>query len=95
MNLLREQMRAMKVTQEALAVALGVSTSLVGHWLAGRRALDPERCPAIEVVLGIRCEDFMPDLDWIRDEAGQVTHYQVPVAQPDTPAPSTPEQEAA
>ncbi len=96
MDALRECMKAKEVTHEALANLLQVSTSLVGHWLAGRRALDPERCPAIEAAIGVRCEELMPNLEWVRDAAGVVTHYQVPVVQQiATPAPSASEQRAA
>jgi DNA-binding transcriptional regulator YdaS (Cro superfamily) len=67
--------------QNGLARALGVSQGLVWKWVVGRGSVTPECAPGIERVLarpGV-CEQLCPDVDWIRDEAGQVTHYQVRV----------------
>ena len=38
----------------ALADALGVTRSAVGHWINGRRSLDVATCERIAPVLGIR-----------------------------------------
>jgi DNA-binding transcriptional regulator YdaS (Cro superfamily) len=76
---LREHMASRKITQEEVAAVCGVSTSLVGHWLAGRRELDPDRAPSIELATGLRCEQFMPHLHWNRDCKGRVTGYTKPL----------------
>lgn len=57
-----------------LAAALGVSQSVVSNWKA-RGQVPADRCPAIEAVTTIPCEQLRPDLDWLRDEAGVVTGY--------------------
>jgi DNA-binding transcriptional regulator YdaS (Cro superfamily) len=76
---LRDHMAERRITQEEVAAVVGVSTSYVGHWLAGRRPLDPDRAPAIEFATGLRCEEFMPHLRWHRDRKGRVTGYTVPL----------------
>lgn len=61
------------------AVAVGricnVSSQAVSQW----RSIPIEHCAKIEASGGPSCEEMRPDVDWIRDEAGQVTHYQVRV----------------
>jgi DNA-binding transcriptional regulator YdaS (Cro superfamily) len=63
----------------AIVAACGVSQSLVSHWCTGLLTITPDKCPNVEAVSGVRCEALRPDLMWIRDEAGAVTHYAVPV----------------
>lgn len=62
----------------ALAAALRVNPALVHQWRKGRRPLALRHCPAIEAATGVRCEELRPDVEWIRDESGAVTGYQVP-----------------
>jgi DNA-binding transcriptional regulator YdaS (Cro superfamily) len=63
----------------ALAQRLGVDPTLVHQWRHGRRPIAKHHCPAIEAATGVRCEELRPDLQWIRNEAGEVTGYQVPI----------------
>lgn len=50
---------------KALALALGVSGSLIAHWSVGRRAVSAERCVPIERFTdgAVRRWDLRPD-DW-------------------------------
>jgi DNA-binding transcriptional regulator YdaS (Cro superfamily) len=72
--------RAIEVagTKAALATAVGVTPGLIYQWLSGLRPLAAHHCPAIERATGVTCEDLRPDLNWLRDESGAVTGYQVP-----------------
>lgn len=62
----------------ALAKKLGYAQSRVSNWRL--RGIPDEACPAVEAATAIRCEDLRPDLDWTRDDAGQVTGYHVRIA---------------
>lgn len=63
----------------ALALQLRVDPTLVHQWRRGRRPIAGRHCPAIEAATGVRCEELRPDLQWLRNEAGEVTGYTVPV----------------
>jgi DNA-binding transcriptional regulator YdaS (Cro superfamily) len=63
----------------ALAKLLTVNPTLVHQWRHGRRPVAGHHCPAIEAATGVRCEELRPDLQWLRNEAGDVTGYQVPI----------------
>ena len=68
--------------QSAMARAIGypVRQGHVWKWL--RSGIVPaEHCPAVELATKgrRRCERLRPDLDWVRDRKGRVTHYQVKV----------------
>ncbi len=64
--------------QTKLADMIGVRQSAVSNWMA-RGAIPEDQCAAIERATGIRCEDLRPDVTWVRDAAGRVTGYTVPV----------------
>lgn len=57
-----------------LAEALGVSQSVVSNWKA-RGQVPAERCPYIEAVTTVTCEQLRPDLQWLRNDEGVVTGY--------------------
>lgn len=62
----------------ALAEAIGVAHHVVVSWIGG--ALIPaDVCPAIEQATGSTCDTLRPDLLWVRDGAGEVLAYTVPV----------------
>lgn len=61
-----------------LADMLGVGQSVVSNWRP--RGVPAERCPAIEAITGVRCEQLRPDLNWTRDKSGNVTGHHVSVA---------------
>lgn len=72
--------------QTALAKLLSVDGRKVsqGHvwaWLKRDGKPPEEVCPAIESVTGVACERLRSDVEWVRDEAGAVTGYHVPLAQ--------------
>jgi len=61
-----------------LARAIGsISITAVAKWRRNATPLD--RCPTVEALTGVRCEDLRPDVEWTRDEHGQVTGYRVRV----------------
>lgn len=64
-------------TLTALAKRLGVSYQAVQKWVAN--GVPADRCAAVESATGVRCEELRPDLQWLRNEAGEVTGYTVPV----------------
>lgn len=64
-------------TQADLARALGVLPQHLTNWR--KRGIPADRCPDIERVTGLRCEELRPELQWNRDEAGQVTGYTIPL----------------
>lgn len=64
-------------TMTALAKRLGVSYQAVQKWVAN--GVPVERCAAVEAATGVRCEELRPDVAWLRNEAGEVTGYQVPI----------------
>jgi DNA-binding transcriptional regulator YdaS (Cro superfamily) len=64
-------------SKAALASALLVTAPLVHQWASGLRPVAGHHCPAIERLTGVRCEELRPDLDWLRDESGSATGYQV------------------
>jgi DNA-binding transcriptional regulator YdaS (Cro superfamily) len=49
---------------ELLSARIGrpVAKSSVSQWKKGR--VPAERCPDIEAITGIRCEELRPDVDW-------------------------------
>lgn len=65
--------------QSALARAIGVTQGAVWQWANGKRPIPPEQCSAIETATAgqVRCEEFYPNMKWIRDARGRVTDYQV------------------
>ena len=58
---------------------LKVSQGHVWAWLKRDGRPPEEMCPAIELVTGVRCERLRADVEWVRDDAGAVTGYHVPV----------------
>lgn len=62
-------------SQQALADALGVKSPSITDWHRGRVPAD--RCPAVEALTGVPCEELRPDLAWSRDGSGNVTGYVV------------------
>lgn len=59
-----------------LADSLGVRQSAVSNWKA-RGVVPAARCPYVEAITTVRCEDLRPDIDWTRDAEGHVTGYHV------------------
>lgn len=45
-----------------LGSELGVSTQAITNWKAGR--IPADRCPDIEALTGIKCEELRPDVNW-------------------------------
>lgn len=70
--------RAVEVAggQTALARLIGVTQGLIWHYVRNAQP-PPERCAEIERATGVTCEELRPDVDWDRDEAGNVTGYRV------------------
>ena len=62
-----------------LASLMGIGQSAVSNWIA-RKAVPEDKCAVIEALTGERCEDLRPDVDWTRDESGNVTGYHVRLA---------------
>jgi len=50
-------------TRNAIAAKFGVSQQAITNWLA-RDSIPAEKCPDIEQLTGIRCEDLRPDINW-------------------------------
>ena len=72
--------------QTALAKRLSaggrkVSQGHIWAWLNRDGRAPEDVCPGIEAVTDVRCERLRPDVHWVRDAAGVVTGYQVPVPQ--------------
>ena len=65
---------------KALASGLEVSSPTVHEWKVGGRKVPAERCPQIEALTGVRCEDLRPDVAWA------VLRQSAPA--PETPAPT-------
>lgn len=61
--------------QQALADALGIKSPSITDWRRGQVPAD--RCPAVEALTGVTCEELRPDLAWSRDASGNVTGYVV------------------
>lgn len=68
-------------SQTELARRLGLLPQYVNNWKS--RGVPADRCPAIEAITGVRCEELRPDLSWNRDADGTVTGYTVKVATPE------------
>ncbi|MFZ3470301.1 helix-turn-helix domain-containing protein [Streptomyces sp. 4.24] len=78
---IRAERRAADVTQEQLAVAVGVSKSAVANWEKGASLPDPEKLPALARSLGKALDDLfprhgLPDLADLRGDAG-LAQYEV------------------
>jgi DNA-binding transcriptional regulator YdaS (Cro superfamily) len=59
----------------------------VWKWINKQGGLPPaDRCPRIEEVTGVRCEELRPDLEWLRDERGIATEYVTKVSPPSSEA---------
>jgi len=83
-------MAVMLPIERAIQAAGGISAlsrllgfpfpSTVSNWrIAGEAPRD--QCPAIERAINgaVRCEELCPSVTWLRDEAGAVSGYIVPV----------------
>jgi len=49
-------------TRNAIAAKFGVTQQAITNWLA--RDIPADKCPDIEQLTGIRCEDLRPDVNW-------------------------------
>lgn len=60
---------------------LGVSVSLVGHILKGIRPITPEIARRVEVDSGgcFGCENLLPEVQFIRDDLGNVVGHVAPL----------------
>ncbi|WP_354686659.1 YdaS family helix-turn-helix protein [Cupriavidus necator] len=47
---------------KALADSLGEKQNTVSNWL--QRGAPVAKCPAIEAITGVRCEELRPEVDW-------------------------------
>lgn len=63
--------------QSKLAKLLDVTAQTVTVWK--EKGVHEDRCPMVEAVTGVRCEELRPDIQWDRDETGKVVSYRVPV----------------
>lgn len=72
--------------QSALARAIGgpVKQAHVWAWLNRNTKVPADYCPAIERATGVKCEQLREDLDWVRNEAGEVTSYCVHIENNDS-----------
>lgn len=61
------------------AAKIGAPPPMVYDWIKEKRPVPHKYCPAIETVSGIHCEVLRPEVTWLRDESGRVTHYKVAV----------------
>jgi DNA-binding transcriptional regulator YdaS (Cro superfamily) len=59
-------------TRIAIASGLGIPKQIVNHW--HKRRVPAEKCPAIEALLGIKCEELRPDVNWAVLRAVSVGH---------------------
>lgn len=50
--------------QSRLAELLGVKPPTVNQWVLGRRQVPAARCPEVERLSAVRCEDLRPDVNW-------------------------------
>lgn len=66
-------------TQRRAAELLGLSESMVSLILSGKRNLLPEHAIRAERASGglYRADDLLPDVQFTRDESGEVTGYQI------------------
>src|SRR4051812_45074045 len=53
---LRPLIEMSPLTQPLIARRMGVSTSLIGHWLAGRRLMNPRRVACLRQLLNAAAE---------------------------------------
>jgi len=63
-----------------MAMRFGITRVAIENWRK-KGVVPTDRCPAIESATAgsVRCEDLRPDVEWTRDEHGQVTGYRVSV----------------
>lgn len=47
-----------------LAASLNISPPTVSQWINGVRQVPAARCPDIERLTGVRCEELRPDVAW-------------------------------
>ena len=64
-------------TQKTAAEMIGLSDSMVSLILKGNRALLPEYAIAAERASGgiYRADEMRPDVEFIRDDEGEITSY--------------------
>ena len=72
--------KALGGNQKGVAAALGLSQPSVHLWK--RNGIPEDRCPQIEALTGLRCEELRPDREWLRDADGAVTGWVMPIQQP-------------
>lgn len=73
------------LTQADLAKLLSdagypATQGLISQWEQGEVTVSADRALQLERVTGLKCEGLRPDLVWIRDAAGQITGYHVPLS---------------
>ena len=85
---LAQYLRESRTSQATFGDAVGVSQVRVSQWLRGEE-IPLDRCAAIEAATGgeVRCEYLRDDVDWTRDDSGNVTGYHVRVSAPQPAAP--------
>lgn len=74
MNIITSYRKENGLSQSDFGFLVGVSQTRVSQWESGT-PLTPGKCPAIERVTGIPCEQLRPDIEWRRDESGCIASY--------------------
>lgn len=61
-----DEVVALGVSMQSLAVHLGVTKGAVSQWKLPGRRIPAEHCPSIEKLVNgqVRCEVLRPDVDW-------------------------------
>lgn len=73
-NIILSYRKNHRLSQSDFGFLVGVSQARISQWENGE-PITPGKCPAIERVTGMRCEELRPDVEWRRDEDGIVTSY--------------------
>ena len=63
---IRTYLQEREITQAEFAASLGVTQSMVGHWVSGRHRVTAERAAQIEHITGgaISRAELRPDVLW-------------------------------
>jgi DNA-binding transcriptional regulator YdaS (Cro superfamily) len=53
-----------RINQAQLAKHFELSRSAVSQWFSKENGVPAERCPEIEAITGVKCEELRPDIKW-------------------------------